>query len=266
MMRLLRSWRDSLLLLAPQNFKLFTLVTLKSTFETYKALVCNVWYFWALPVFFLIQIYFDKAELETRYFAKLSLSNYVVSGALLLFTAIWMTVVFCLATRPSIGKKTLHYFNAHGRFTLILAFVAIALWQLGFWSNWFFSYLRYELTSAAIMVQSLGVLILADFIPLWIFFILFFLDSDGSITELWNAVVRAVKMTLYNLPLLLILMIVTVLPVFVLAKFILSWQWPAYIAPLLYIVLLKPFIINIWTNIYIKKFHEMPELYFKQPN
>lgn len=269
MMKLLRSWRDSLLLLAPQNFKLFALVTLKSTFETYKVLARTVWYFWLLPVIILIQqLYWSKEAFLAKFMAPLSVPYYIMTGVLYVGFAVWITVVFCLATRPSIGKKTLDYFQKHARFILILALIAILLWQLHFWWNRFFPSYYYELTAALALVPALTALILSDFVPLLTFFILFFLDSDGSVKQLWYAAVRAVKMTVYNLPLLVILVVGMVLPVFMLIRYGTSHQWSGYIyvgALLLYLLLLKPLIINIWTNIYIKKLHEMPDLYFKQP-
>ncbi len=264
-MRLLRSWRDSLLLLAPQNFKLFGLVTLKSTFETYKAMA-HVWYFWTLPVIVVIQrLYFGREAFEAQFIAPLSVPYYIMMGVLYVGLAVWVTVTFCLATRPSIGQKTLRYFDEYKRSVLTLALVAILLWQCIFWWNRFFASFHYELTSFRALGQALEFFTLVDFVPLCIFFILFYLDSDGSIKQLWTAVVRAVKMTVYNLPLLLVLMIAVTLPVFMLFIHANSYQWPEYIGLLLDIFLLKPLLINLWTNIYIKKLHEMPELYFNQP-
>lgn len=268
MMRLLRSWRDSLLLLAPQNFKLFALVTLKSTFETYKALT-RVWYIFLFPVIILIQrLYFGREAFEARFMAPLSVPSYIMTGVLYVGFAVWVTVAFCLATRASIGQKTSHYFDKYKRFILVLALVAIVLWQFSFWWNRFFASYYYELTAARALVPALAALVLSDFVPLLIFFILFYLDSDGSIKQLWIAAVRAVKMTVYNLPLLLVLMTVIALPVLMLIKYATSHQWSGYMntgAFLLYVLILKPLLINLWTNIYIKKLHEMPDLYFNQP-
>lgn len=270
MMRLLRSWRDSLLLLAPQNFKLFALVTLKSTFDTYKVLARAVWYFWMLPIIILFQqLYWGKEAFTAQFKAPLSMPMYLFIGVLYIGFAVWMTVAYCLSTRPSIGQKNRVYFERHGRFILILALVAILLWQFNFWRNRFFPFYYYELTSALALIPALTAFVLPDFVPLLTFFILFFLDSDGSVKQLWNAVVRAVKMTVYNLPLLLVLMMVITLPMLMLAKYATSYQWSGYAwnigAPLFYMFLLKPLLVNIWTNIYIKKVHEMPELYFNQP-
>lgn len=269
MMRLLRSWRDSLLLLAPQNFKLFALVTLKSTFETYKVMMRAVWYFWMLPVIIVIQqLYLGKEAFEARFLTPLSVPYYIMVGALYVGFAAWVTITFCLATRPSIGQKNRLYFDNHRRFILPLACIAIALWLLGFWLSRFFNSVHYELTSALALVPALVVFMLPDFVPLLTFFILFFLDSDGSIKELWTAAVRAVKMTVYNLPLLLILMTIITVPVLMLFTYGTLHQWSGYMnlgMLLLYIFLLKPLLINLWANIYIKKLHEMPDLYFNQP-
>jgi len=142
---------------------------------------------------------------------------------------------------------------------------------------WLASFFMFIFVVSMLEQQFDYFIFMSDFLPLWIFFLLFFLDSDGSIKQLWYAVVRAVKMTIYNLPLLFVSMaflwVATVIAVrsFVLIIHYLASAWFAtytleVVALLLfYACLFKPLLINIWTNIYIKKLHEMPDLYFKQP-
>lgn len=252
-MRLLRSWRDSLLLLAPQNFKLFALVTLKSTFETYKVLA-RVWYLSLIPLItpIAIKLYLISLGPDNALdFFKTTWSYH--AGMFVASMQVLLTVMVCLATRPSIKQKNAAYFISYIRSSLMLVFVGTLLKQaylLWSWVGW----------NGAFSMQ-----IATHYIPLWIFFILFFLDSDGSIKEFWTSVVRAVKMTVYNLPLLMILIFVVSLVGGVFAKLIVLHRLLAYASLFMYLFLLKPLVINIWTNIYIKKLHEMPDLYFKQP-
>lgn len=260
MMGLLHSWRDSLLLLTPHNFKLFALATFKSIIETYKVLA-RVWYLWLLPVIVpmvLVASGLYYVSLGSTFFESLLFHMF---GLFLLTICVWMSVLCCLATRPSNEQKNLNYFKDHVRFFLLLAFAVILLWQFDFWLHWLKIFSRSYTHESASLFRALEFLLLADFMPLWIFFILFFLDSDGGIKQLLFAAVRAVQMTVYNLPLLIVLVFALVVPSFILAHATVAYQWPEYIGLLLYLFLLKPLLINIWTNIYIKKLHETPKLY-----
>jgi hypothetical protein len=253
MISLFHFWRNSLLLLAPHNLKLFVLTTLKSTFETYKVLVHTV-LFWALPAFILIE---QMWRSETWLTEKLSMPMYLLMSTVFLSLATWLIVTYCLAAKPSMVQKNMNYFEKHRRFFQILILFAILLWQLNFWLNWFLASYHYELTKGLALAQALIVLVFASSIPVCIFFILFFLDSDGSIKQLWYATINSVKMTVNNLPLLILLIVATLLPILILTKYVPSHQLPKYAWNIVYLFLLAPFLINIWTNIYVKKLHEM---------
>lgn len=272
-MGLLHSWRDSLLLLTPH----FALTTFKSMVETYKVLV-RVWYLWLVPSVLVISPIFSLSSNEWYN---------ILYEVVLLMIAVLVTMIVCLAVKPSTSQKNLHYFARYTWFGVMLAPLALLFWQLSFWSHWLivkgfisrnaiyfhplYWYMRwlvfngyFHTDQIASLLQSFlqnipgnmllsecifDIFVLADFLPVWIFFILFFLDSDGSIKQLWYSMVRAVKMMIYNLPLLLLLMVVALLPNFIMSRFL---DYHPLVAVAFYILLLKPFLINIWTNVYVK--------------
>jgi len=59
-MQLLQSWKESLAIFAPKNFKLFFLVTLKAILETFVALFR---YCWAPLLLFLVGSFFSVEQL-----------------------------------------------------------------------------------------------------------------------------------------------------------------------------------------------------------
>lgn len=256
---LICSWRDSLSLLLPKNFKLFALVTLKSTVETYR-IQFRYWWLWLAPMglFVVSDLYLEGRMSdflsETGDFpTKLDF----VRGTVSLAARLWLLLLCCLATRASVGQKNLAYFISYLKsFGLLLVFF-FCFKELSFF------FLFFAPTNLVVRYLTMGWV--SGFSPLFTFYLLFFLDSDGSVGELWRAFARAFKMFLYNLPLSFVLSVVF--------SIILSFSFVPNMLVMksegimreclgLFIVTL---LVNVWANIYIKKLHEKPELYFNQP-
>ena len=248
-MYILRSWRDSLSLLAPANLKLFVLVTLKSTFETYKVLFTR----WVPIVTMLSMV---GVTYVMWVFVGPNISDLSSVGLFFLFFLVRSVLAYLqvyigyAASRPSIGLKSDAYFLRFWRHTCALMLVPLAIVTV-YALIWIGApALRdYEHLMALLMHCVFNIIIL------------FFLDSDGSLRELCRSVVRALTMIVYNLPLMSILFAFEIGGVFGYQKLELYGTWWLVSMPFI----LSVFLINLYTNLYIKKTHEQPDLYFDVP-
>jgi hypothetical protein len=255
-MTLVQSWIDSLGVLKPKNLQLFLMVTLKSIVEAYK-LMFN--YFWWVLIIQLIC------------YAQVSVQTFLIATALqplLLF-------MICAATRPSIVKKNCAYFRS----------------QL-------FSFLCYMglLAGIAGIVFVLNVSMPTLFYVLfyiWVpFFIFFFLDSEKNIKGYFLSMWYALKMILFNLPLIVcayavllifnesLIWIVDLLMSLLNQGIVMLVSYFRVLRPTLFFffsvtgglqalvsqgILFMPVGICLYANIYIKRLHDQFELYYKQP-
>lgn len=229
--------------------------TLKSIAETYKALA-RVWYMWLGLIALLIAIF----PIGVFHFKGIPYIEVYLNISIAL-----LTIITCLAAKPSCEQKNLTYFENHMLpfFPRLVAFFIVV----------FMLHLLF-------LQGAFGALpFLVDFVPLWIFFLLFYYDSNGNIKQLWYAVVRAIKMTAYNLPLLSILMVVLFFVTMVavrsftavvnslLAPLAVSKAFDFYTVAymLFFACIFKPIVISIWATIYRKNLCKLPNLYFNQP-
>jgi hypothetical protein len=90
----------------PQNLKLFALITLKSTFETYKTFI-RVWSLWSFPIILLMYAFINRFPLYKTLSTQMLISFFVA-------WFIVYTVIICSATRPSIDQKNFDYFSKNG--------------------------------------------------------------------------------------------------------------------------------------------------------
>ncbi len=253
-MTLLQSWADSLTLLKPKNLKLFLLVTFKAGIDTYKVLVKNWLYVFLLPfgccivpylVMLILPLLFVE-HADIKHFSFKHLFDWIYQAVLL---------VSLVASRPSLEQKDGVYFRRH-----MIYFLPIVLLLIGFpKSIW--------PTAAS---------------PLYFFAFLFFFDSPKRISFMIRSasdsdglmsLFRAIKMIVYNLPLLIIVGFVLNLPWHIVSHHVPMSLLSAgvtmrqiWIVSDIVAILLAPFIVCLYTNIYIKKLHDQFDLYFKQPS
>lgn len=255
-MQLLSAWKQSLLLFEPKNFKLFVLVTFKTMWEGVKILLSWWWIFvllhYALLKFFPYSI---VSEVKNKSLLIRYLNHFIVIISILLF---------CLAVRPSIKKKNLYYLKDY-LLPLIIIIIAYDLFYL------IMSYMG-----------KFAMLIGDIFFPAMLFFSFFLFDQKNIIKGTFYSFISAVKMVIYNLPLVLILSFIGAL-LRVLVKFLKSslftqikiimgnasvvdsWQfWAVVCFFILLNYFLRYFVVCIYNNIYIKNIHQHPELYIKQ--
>lgn len=265
-MRVMRSWRDSLALLAPGSLKPLALVTLKSIVDALKTLL-NVWYlvigtFGVLLLIGLGSIYFLVNVYGLATHLVLVLNR-------LFFFLVWLWVVsmIILAARASVKQKNSVYFIGYTRYWLMLytieVIMLVGIYYIGI-SEWLF----------LLMISGITFLN-TPIVPLGVLFMLFFFDSEGSIKSLWMSLVRAVKMVIFNLPVLFILcsILYVLLQIqdrvfFIFIEQMRSDSMVTKIVLLLqscFLLLLQLAAICIWNTIYIKRLHDQPDVYFNQP-
>jgi len=257
-MYILRAWRDSLSLLAPSNLKLFLLVTLKSTWETYKILFTR----W-VPIVVMASVVGVTYILKTILLPSILTTTFPPSylGLYILFLLLQSFLVYIqlylgyAATRPSIGIKNDAYFLHFWRHTCLLMLIPISIIAL-------FYFLK------LIPIYFLGyffpipyVLLILLMHSIFNITILFFLDSDGSFKQLWCSVARTFTLVIYNVPLVSIVVTLEIISVFGYQALECYEIW--WLAPIPFIMNIP--LINLWTNFYIKKVHEQPDLYFDLP-
>jgi hypothetical protein len=236
-MTLVQSWIDSLTLFKPKNLQLFAMVTLKSIVEAYKLYFR---YFWWVIV--LMGICFINPDLSNRIFmektdAILSVTRITYWLFELLFLAA------CFSTRPSVGQKNCAYFCAQfQKIILYWLFIPIFSWSSA-------SYYGY------------------------IFTVLFFADSVGGPKNFFLSIWNAIKMVVFNLPLVVPIGAVVYvcgwvgnqLITYMLISYDITLSLKIPLAINLIGALLLPIGVCIFANIYIKKLHDQFDLYVRQP-
>lgn len=239
-MNLIQSWKNSLELLVPKNLKTFLLVTGKTILDVYASLDKPLtsrgnW----IAVIILVTLIGLTNIIKT--FRLFMLESIILNGILHLFF-----FLFLLKMRSSIGIKNRDYFEQYVRkywyFLLISLLFGISyLYAIPFFGNIVFL--------------------------LYMLFLLFTFDSDGSSIQLIIAFKNSVRMLLYNFPIFLVLLgILSIINVILsfLIYFAIHYFGGLTIALLLYI-LVVPIQIALISNLYIKFIHAQPSLYFNQP-
>ncbi len=264
-MHILRSWYDSLTLLLPSQLKLFGLVSLLSTGKTYRVL-CRQWIFWCLVAGMAVWGYLDQVMIQP-YWCMVFTSGIecffkkFIWHFFSFMLAMTLVVLTCAATRPSIGLKNTNYFKALARHAALILMSIVVVQLIG--------YLCMALAGVWLMNLT-SVILVSDWAKtasvLYVLFALFVFDTDSKSVALFQSVQRTAIMVLYNLPLIIVLNLImqaAEMGLYLLLAFVnLDTQFFAW-----YILWLgmMPFIVNIWANLYIKKIHEHPDLYFVIP-
>jgi len=246
-MTLVQAWIDSVQLLKPKNFKLFAMVTLKSIIEAYKLLFKYFW--WIVPAFiaYVLGLFFVLTYLYPSYYGSLrptpELSwawfNMPV-GFEVLYVFLFLAV--CFITRPSIDKKDCKYLRTQYKRIILYSLIMMAL-KISSRSAW-------------------------D-----VFLVLFFLDSRGGPKNFVLSMWYALKIIIFNYPLLVVIGIILNLPLWIGNLVYLHMYNTALVFPYtmqitipnLIGIFLLPIGICTYTNIYIKKLHDQFDLYVKQP-
>lgn len=227
-MQFLTSWRDSLLILKPDNAKLFGLVTANACVHTYRT-IC----YFCLP--FLFSLIISMSYTGTRWFL-------VPVAALLvcLFS-------FYLAARPSTLRKEGTYFLGYGKHLI-----------------WFCLFFIVWLTMMCVL-YLLGVPcwnallpLYAPLLPVFSITVAFLCDSDAcSLRAAALSLYRGFLFVFYNVPICALLA-----TVFIGIAQLLFILLPATAAEIALVVMLWPVALCTYINLYVKRVHEQFYLYF----
>ncbi len=235
-MKLLQSWGESLSLLRPENLRPFGMVTAKTVLDLYKGMNRPLTSKgnWLLAIGVILLIGF------TNLIKMFHL--YWLEALLLNSMRYFLFFMFALALRPSVALKSWEYYHGYLK------------------QFWYVMILT-------IVLGLLQVYLIPLFFIGYMFFLLFFLDTDGSFRAAPMAVRNGFLMLLYNIPICVVvyaaLGVINVL-LFYLIAFALGYFGGLTIAAFLY-VLFVPIEVAIITNLYIKFMHSQSFLYFKQP-
>lgn len=257
-MQLLTVWRGSFALYKPKNIKLFLLVTLKTIAE-----VCRVWasHFWFLLILYVVgDIFINPFELPSWFFLDF-FSAKIGVASILKYAGLLHTTLY-LSTRPSVELKTYSYFAKY-----LVHGVYIGIWLLLY--NW---------TKLIGLFLGWGPLFgayRAIFSLVTVFFIMFLLDSNGSLLEVGKSIVRAFKMFLYTIPICLLgwLLVSSFCAViywfnsFLISgiSYLVAKEYHTVIALLLdkiNFLLFMPIPASFFANVYIKQVYEHFGLYY----
>ena len=252
-MQLLQSWKESLSLFIPKNFKLFILVTLKSALETYSLLFYYFWWLILITLAFDIGCYWPECVLVGTPWELVKKALELMLGF-----ALFMLV------RPSVSLKRWGYFIEHSKkmFFGFAGFVA----AFPFLRRYLYRFVGYLPSTGLLGYVSafLNTMLTNSWLyvaPTFVFATLFYFDSDGSIESFFLSFYRGVKMLVFNLP-------------FVLVSLVGMWvfmggiQWIArtfWTDPLVGRYLFfsfMPFMVSYFKSMYIKRLHDRFELYF----
>lgn len=268
MIYLLQSWKDSLRIFLPVNFKLFFLVTLKTIIQVYKKLFTHFW--WLLVVTAISDYAYARYAPQAFWY-----------GLGLLF--LWLMLLFCmyLVIRPSIKKKGFEYYIQYGKHFIYFLFFSLFIFII---PNIYIAFANRIAFLVAHLSRALYILMLPfllfpifitffitlDFLftyvsPLLTFTILFLLDSDGSFKNAFRSLKRACKMVCYNYPFCFIFFaffFLITLGLYKVSAVLFGTQMYA-LSPVLAMLLL-PIPLCILNNFYVKRLHDQFTLYFPE--
>lgn len=225
-MQFLTSWRDCLLVLKPDNAKLFGLVTLNATRFTLGS-ICRYGLLLVLSLVACI-IYTD-----THWFMLP-----VVALLISLFTVY-------LAARPSTLRKDCSYFLGYGKYLI---------WFSLFFIAWLFMMCAVSLSGIPCWFRQLP--LYAPFFPFFSITVAFLCDTDGSFVAALRSIGRGFLFVFYNLPICVVIcafflglaqLVYTLLPD-TLAALVLIALWPLAICT--------------YINLYVKRVHDQFSVYF----
>lgn len=252
MLYLLRSWKESLLIFIPKNFKLFLLVTLKSSVELYGNLIYFFWWLVLAAFVFLVGGHYPA-------WATAGLMWHLI-GDLLMISLVF---VWFMLARPSVLPKGYTYFKHHIKKTavgFICIYVLFNIVRSALLSLPTQMIMRSLLTGAFLNPLYVYMRFRLDFIPFIVFppficAVLFYFDSDGGLRSWLLSIARGLVMYLYNLPFCIVSMFLFFLIWCILALFSYEFAW--------YLLwLFVPVVLSYFKIMYVKRLHDQFNLYF----
>lgn len=243
-MHIMQSWKESIALLKPSNFKLFFLVSVKACMG---AIITMIKYWWWLIFLYWSEWFFWSQDS----FYGAGLAADAIKAILL--------ILFLCSLRASAAIKDYKYF---GRMLLKVWYV-IPLSVFFFWISSQIPVIPAEWESWFYFFWT------GEVMYLFILFLLFILDSNGSMQESRLSLSRAFKMLIFNLPWLFIINLVfhTIEWIVFFVSFYLAQfsHVGATITSELLVGIFYSLELALIVNFYIKRLYDQIELYFVLP-
>lgn len=241
------SWLESLSVFKVPTLKLFLLVTLKAMKELYKALL----YSWPRLLTFLILV---------SYLTQVPMRN--AEAIIVLLTGSFFTTLFLQGTRPSSDHKNMRYWFSYNLVPVSLFLITLFLWYLPH-SYRYFKYMMFiDDSYLSRYINSFSYFIS----PFILVVILFMFDAQRTLSEYSKALLRGVKLVLYNIPFFLVfytLFYFSNILIGILIKYLGLHSLAEYLVKgSIFISILFPFYVCFITNFYIKRVHEQFSLYY----
>jgi len=295
-MQLLQSWKESLSIFKPANFKLFLMVTAKCVWETFKILFGRFWWLVILfllgtvaifSLFFVVSLFIAMSAhggppMTTGENIFLKFLTFVGS----IFPSSLIFTIF-LIVRSSVKMKNWSYLKTY-LFSLYFIYVYLFLYLIYFLCS-------YTINAFIFLSPIANVFVHLSNLPSYVFFtfllnvfsllysslivftILFFLDSASANPYTFLvSFLRALKMTIYNFPFCLIVYLLIDVILFSALYLLLqvtffsfedqffsivkNGAYDLFLAFLAIIFYVIP--VCIFTNFYIKQVHDNFDLYF----
>jgi len=254
-MLLFRSWKESLLLFLPKNYKLFLLVTLKATLQLYKDLFRYCWWFIALAMglFIAAPVVGLIAEGLPE---QASMIAVFLGVAIFVLEFIW-TFLQVIFARPSTDRKGWRYLGAMFKRTFVGSAV-VALLSVALFFPLLFLHPVMLNKVLFLFNGAYGLSLIALF---------FYMDGDHGIKGIFESVWQALLHIAYNMPFILVsvLGILLLNDAFSILFFkMMPGKWIAVLFPLLRAVkfILMPVVTAYFKQFYVKRLHDQFQLYF----
>lgn len=230
---IMQSWRESMALLAPANIKLFLLITVRSVSQTYKLLATVPLFLSLLARAIIIGCANSVLQESNLFRARICL------GILVALAMSQVLSIFVLAARPSIQIKNIGYFYARWN----------ALWT--------------TVLSTVVLDRGNFFYIPGLYMPGTVIALFFFFDTQGSAKDGIDSTFNTIKMVVFTLP--VIIVFTGLLWGLMWLLFLGIGSNDFFYASFASVFVVIPVSVNVWSNLYIKRLHEQPSLYFNLP-
>jgi len=250
-MYVLHAWKSSLQILVPSNFKLFLLVTLKKIMSTFKSYLKYGWPFILIVAFGTgMAMLFNEGKLIFAFkqedISALVYVLAVIGMYVYLFAYAFCNFLVAIFARPSVSQKNCAYMRT-------------------FISRYFIGYILLNFLFVIISAQFAATtysgmpdnIVQHFLVLLWyitsLFGVLFYLDLGGQFGSIFKSIWFAIKMTIYNLPLVALAAGVLLLGARIGYD---QMQIFSYLHLIVY-----PFLFCFFTTLYTKRVHDQARLY-----
>ncbi len=240
-MQILQSWKESLSLFNPSNFKLFFLVSVQAFMRAVQTMV--IYWGWLILLFWTYDYFLPQNATQHSLFIDV------------LFRSVLLFLMIC-SVRASTPLKNGRYFvNVFVKVWPVVP-ITIALYWLNVHMpsvNSFFDTSFYLFFSVVLTL-----------------YLLFVTDTEGGVYALCISAYRACKLLLFNIPWFIIIAFAfTVIELVLLALAGYVAQFSSGVAMVLHELIqaaLYGFQVTMVTNFYIKRLYDQLEVYFVLPS